>query len=391
MEKQTTGMKIADERKKLGLSQEALGDRMEVSRQAISKWESDAAMPEIEKLTKLSRLFGVSVGWLLGLEESPKAETVPNEKKETLSETELLMVEEVVKRYLPRRNGRRLAAAICGALLVGAFLLTGMLLADNREIRRNVEILREEVANLRETKTENPEFGLVEQAVFTVADVERNKENQPMAQVQFVALPKLWQEGDTAFLTVRSPDGTAVRADCAKVESFLGAKLRLPTENGYDLCLTICRGDGVQEQQTLVDDAVENLKTALSITADMTYRQMQYYNDTLTFGSCYLSVRMPDVGFERFGWERADLVLMALDAENGAQGREIGRVSLLEDSEKTELRQSVCKAFSKLSFENVKIYAGEQMELFVEAELDCGIRGRICVGYFTADKTFPTR
>lgn len=58
----TTGGRIAQKRKEQGLSQEALGDRLGVSRQAIYKWESDSALPEIDKLIALSRLFGVSVG-----------------------------------------------------------------------------------------------------------------------------------------------------------------------------------------------------------------------------------------------------------------------------------------------------------------------------------------
>ena len=44
----TMGQRIAEERKTLGLSQEALGEKMGVSRQAISKWESDAAIPDID-------------------------------------------------------------------------------------------------------------------------------------------------------------------------------------------------------------------------------------------------------------------------------------------------------------------------------------------------------
>ena len=51
----TVGQRIAQKRKEKGLSQEALGERLGVSRQAIYKWESDAALPEIEKLVKLSR------------------------------------------------------------------------------------------------------------------------------------------------------------------------------------------------------------------------------------------------------------------------------------------------------------------------------------------------
>ena len=68
----TIGQRIAQKRKEQGLSQEALGDRLGLSRQAIYKWESDAALPEIDKLVALSRLFGVSVGWLLGVEETPE-------------------------------------------------------------------------------------------------------------------------------------------------------------------------------------------------------------------------------------------------------------------------------------------------------------------------------
>ena len=78
----TIGQRIAQERKKLGLSQEALGEKMGVSRQAISKWESDGAVPEIDKLIALSKLFGVSVDWLLGMEKVPeKEETDPTEER----------------------------------------------------------------------------------------------------------------------------------------------------------------------------------------------------------------------------------------------------------------------------------------------------------------------
>ena len=69
----TLGQRIAQKRKELGISQENLGERLGVSRQAIYKWESDSAMPEVEKLVALSGLFGVSVGWLLGTEEEPTA------------------------------------------------------------------------------------------------------------------------------------------------------------------------------------------------------------------------------------------------------------------------------------------------------------------------------
>lgn len=116
----TLGERIAQKRKELGLSQEALGEKLGVSRQAIYKWESDATLPEVEKLVALSGLFGVSVGWLLGTEAE---ETAGGE----LTETQLKMVEEIVGRYLPAKSkgSRRWlavgAAALC--LLVGNLYL----------------------------------------------------------------------------------------------------------------------------------------------------------------------------------------------------------------------------------------------------------------------------
>ena len=49
----TIGQRVAQKRKELGLSQEALGDQLGVSRQSIYKWESDTTLPEIDKLIAL--------------------------------------------------------------------------------------------------------------------------------------------------------------------------------------------------------------------------------------------------------------------------------------------------------------------------------------------------
>lgn len=89
----TTGQRIAAKRKELSLSQEGLGEALGVSRQSIYKWESDASLPEIDKLVALSRLFHVTVGWLLGVEEESTQGGDP------LSEEQLRMVEEIFHRY----------------------------------------------------------------------------------------------------------------------------------------------------------------------------------------------------------------------------------------------------------------------------------------------------
>lgn len=70
----TFGEKLQKLRAQAGLSQDALAELLDVSRQAISKWERDEAMPEAEKIVRISRQFGVSTDYLL-LEEQEDPET----------------------------------------------------------------------------------------------------------------------------------------------------------------------------------------------------------------------------------------------------------------------------------------------------------------------------
>ncbi|MBR2930573.1 MAG: helix-turn-helix transcriptional regulator [Clostridia bacterium] len=76
--------KIYKERKALGLSQEELAERLSVSRQAISKWESGTSTPEADKLIALSECFGVSLDYLLKEEiaedNTDVAKTAPTSK-----------------------------------------------------------------------------------------------------------------------------------------------------------------------------------------------------------------------------------------------------------------------------------------------------------------------
>ena len=64
----TLGQRIQELRKQNNLSQEALGEKLGVSRQAISRWEMDGAVPEVDKLIAMSKLFGVSLNELLQVE-----------------------------------------------------------------------------------------------------------------------------------------------------------------------------------------------------------------------------------------------------------------------------------------------------------------------------------
>ena len=76
----TFGEKIQKLRKESGLSQEELSYQLGVSRQAISKWERDSGYPETEKIVRMSKIFDVTLDYLLNEEDSQKPELAPDEK-----------------------------------------------------------------------------------------------------------------------------------------------------------------------------------------------------------------------------------------------------------------------------------------------------------------------
>ena len=74
----TLGKRIAQLRSQRGISQIELAEQLMVSRQAISKWETDGSVPELEKLIQLSNIFGVTLDELVkGEAQQPTSQPAP--------------------------------------------------------------------------------------------------------------------------------------------------------------------------------------------------------------------------------------------------------------------------------------------------------------------------
>ncbi|MDE6167721.1 MAG: helix-turn-helix domain-containing protein, partial [Acetatifactor sp.] len=69
--------KIALLRKRNEWSQEQLAEKLDISRQSVSKWESGASIPDMDKILKLSRLFEVSTDYLMKDEIEEENEKIP--------------------------------------------------------------------------------------------------------------------------------------------------------------------------------------------------------------------------------------------------------------------------------------------------------------------------
>lgn len=91
----TLGEKIYKLRTKRSMTQEQLAEKIGVSRQSVSKWETDCAIPDIEKLKLLAEIFEVSITELLGME--CEEDTKRKDEKERIEhcQKEIKRVEEI--------------------------------------------------------------------------------------------------------------------------------------------------------------------------------------------------------------------------------------------------------------------------------------------------------
>ena len=81
----TLGTRIAEQRRKMNLTQDQLAEQMGVSSQAVSKWENDLSCPDITLLPSLSDLFGISVDELLRGESQKIVQVLPEEERKDLN------------------------------------------------------------------------------------------------------------------------------------------------------------------------------------------------------------------------------------------------------------------------------------------------------------------
>ncbi|MDD5935628.1 MAG: helix-turn-helix transcriptional regulator [Clostridiales bacterium] len=120
----TVGCKLCDKiiqlRKEKGLSQEQLADYLEVSRQAVSKWESDQSIPSLDKIIQLADLFGVSIDYLVRdnatAEEHNK--TVVTTQDDTLVMEQLNTIKKLVEKRKPGCYEYKSKKTLCGIPLV---------------------------------------------------------------------------------------------------------------------------------------------------------------------------------------------------------------------------------------------------------------------------------
>ena len=256
MNELTLGQRIASRRKLMNLSQETLAEQMDVSRQAVSKWESDAAIPEIDKLIALSKFYGVSVGWLLGVEE---AENPPSDTpSDTLSETQLKMVEEIAARYRKALSGKRF-------LWIFALVFTGLLavfFAFNRIDTKNISApdysreiaaleanyhdLQAQLDSMDALLRRQTEAGKLLRSYVPLCSLNDDLET---VDITFYFFPKVYHENLTAHLSVFNPSTRySAQSECVWTGDRYLVHVTLPLADHYYYSFLLVSDTGYEEE-----------------------------------------------------------------------------------------------------------------------------------------------
>ena len=351
----TIGQKIAERRKMLGISQENLGDRMGVSRQAISKWEADGAIPEIDKLIALSKLFGVSVGWLLGTEEEETKEESAPRQEDGLSEEQMEMIERIIRKYqqpAPKRNP--LPMALCLSCAVLALILSVIGLSKTSRQFPNYDYQLNDLSNgysairsqLYELVSQLDEMAEGEKLLSEFDASFTALPDWEKARMVFKAIPQNYQEGDRAYLSLRQGDSIKYAVECNWDGVAFWAQADI-AYGEYDSYFVLCRADASQTQEN-VEEAFYGLPYNLEPTCEPEVFDIGWdlKKETVSLDWMVMWVEPPWIMNQENGleWTKLDLVVKR-------NGKEIQRLDL----------QEICQDAMRTDSESGGIFGSTQL------------------------------
>ena len=374
MNEQTLGQRIAAQRKKLGLSQEALGEKMGVSRQAISKWESDGALPEIDKLIAMSRLFGVTLGWLLGVEEESATQTT------TFSDEQLELIRRMIPQPVQPRKSPWIVATIFSAVAL-VIALFGRSTVPNyageiNRLQNELQALKSTVSSMvyqqEVTMEENAEMLLMAHDINF-----GGIQDDGSARVIFTATPKEWAPGQTASLSVLRNGEKVAEVPCTIDGAVCTATVDLPVEDGYEYHFVTTDAEGGQKFQYLDNGNCTYLKSDTTLIVESwVLPDAEYRRNTLTIMGLELSVSQPLLSekFDAAIWTRMDYVIRV-------NGGEVRRESFLD----ADLRDAMDFGISEscIAFSDIKLQNGDRVTLTIEIALDNGLSETLTAGEWT--------
>lgn len=258
----TIGQRIAALRKQAGLSQESLAAQLNVSRQAIGKWEADASLPGLDNLQELARALGVSCDELLTGEKRPTAADQPEPPAgaaPSLEGIQALFAESEQRRQASqrRRNRRTLVAGV--VLAAAALLLLIHYASQMNSLKNQMNQVTDQLnglyssINSRIDSIEDNVQKSLEESNSLVADWssqfgEYSEEDGTIA-LTLTALPKTLAEDTTALFRVQPSGGQEIEVPAQRQGSSFTAQAALPLCSDCTFSVGFTSGGVTQYQQ----------------------------------------------------------------------------------------------------------------------------------------------
>lgn len=247
----TTGEKIAALRRENNMSQEALGEKLGLSRQAVSKWEADQAVPTMDNLMELSKLFGVSVDTLL----RPDAELT----SQTENTADRL---EEGRPAVPRKW--KIAAIAAAGLLCVSVVCSAVSLWRVLAMQQQIDTLRMQsgpstIYYPDNTSAENSDLADWSENVTV------DRQNTDNLLVTVSAVPRSMMDGETAKFVVRSGD-QSWECDAEDNNGYSG-KLSVPFVDTFSVYLTLTGTSGETRNILVTSEYDLEQRLRLSVTA----------------------------------------------------------------------------------------------------------------------------
>lgn len=309
MNESTLGRRIQEGRRAAGLSQEALGERLRVSRQAVSKWEADAAIPELENLIAMSRIFGMSIGRLLGVEPEQAEKPGPaNQPPEDggLTEKELAAVEAIAAKYAEEaqrhqrpgwsRQQKAIAAGLAVILVLAAgTLVKGQMHAINRRLNdvqdqvgriessvaRQVGSLSQQMSNILDEKNH-----ILAASQATVTDFDPDAQTVTLC---VTASPKEWTDTTTAVFTAALSDGRQFTAEAqGQNGTFAAEGFVVPMDQAVALSVNLL--DGGSARTGVMETLYDCLPECFLLDVWGSYWEYNWLNGDIWFNGLRLNI-----------------------------------------------------------------------------------------------------
>ena len=233
-------------RKQKEFSQEYLAEKMNVSRQTISKWENGTAMPDLKKLTDLAKLFDVSMDELLGTSS-------PDYNSEPTDNAELESVKRELEEYKDKNKKTTAVLGAVSAVLVVALIIVSVNLSNSiKNLQSKIDGLpANQVIYQNDSEDDNSILSDVDCYISKV-----DKDNPDNVEMTFTYSPKTYAKGTSVIFTVtdalKSTDPqTAVEAELSG-NSFC-AVVPIKMSGSNTVSISVDDGTNVTSEQMDVD------------------------------------------------------------------------------------------------------------------------------------------